>query len=283
MEWIWPARGRGRTWRWLEGLLRKFRRWQRMRARRLRLVRERQKLLRGTPQAKLLAGEKPAAEPEKVCPVPPSTGQAVSVVEKAQDTEESPALPARRGPGRPRTIPTDHICCPYEGCTAHGRPGSHPAHDIVGRGTYTTAHGERRQLYQCLVCGRSFSETAGTVFFGLKVPSRTVCIALQELAEGLGIRAVARIHGVKPDMVLNWLRRAGEHSAQLSAYMLHDLELEQVQVDELWTFVRKKERVLSEWEKLHTNWGDTWIWVAFDPIHKLVVAVLGVSARKKMP
>ena len=28
---------------------------------------------------------------------------------------------------------------------------------------------------------------------------RTVCIALNELAEGLGVRAVARIHHVEPD------------------------------------------------------------------------------------
>jgi IS1 family transposase len=135
-------------------------------------------------------------------------------------------------------------------------------------------------LYQCQVCGKSFSETAGTVFFGLKVPTKTVCIALQELAEGLGVRAVARIHGVKPDMVLDWLRKAGQHCERLSEYMMHDLELDQIQVDELWTFVHKKERMLSEWEKMHTDWGDTWVWVAFDPIHKLVVAVL-VGERKE--
>jgi len=56
--------------------------------------------------------------------------------------------------------------------------------------------------------------------------------------------------------------------------MLRDLDLDQVQLDELWTFVRKKERKLSEWDKLHSEYGDTWIWVAFDPVHKLVVAVL---------
>jgi len=166
------------------------------------------------------------------------------------------------------------VCCPYEACRAHGRPGSHPDHDIVGCGTYTTVHGERRQMYRCEVCGQPFSETAGTVFFGLKTPARTVCIALQELAEGLGIRAVARIHGVDPNTVLDWLRKAGQHCERLSEYLMQELELSQVQLDELWTFVRKKERMLSEWEKLQSEYGDTWIWVAFDPVHKLVIAVL---------
>jgi IS1 family transposase len=129
-------------------------------------------------------------------------------------------------------------------------------------------------MYLCNVCEQPFSETAGTPFFGLKTPMKTVCIALNELAEGLGVRAVARIHGVEPDTVLDWLRKAGQHCEAVSAYVMQELELSQVQLDELWTFVRKKEKMLSEWEKLHTQYGDTWIWIAFDPIHKLVVAMV---------
>ncbi len=129
-------------------------------------------------------------------------------------------------------------------------------------------------MYRCNVCGQRFSETAGTPFFGLKTPIRTVCIALEELAEGLGIRAVARIHGVKPDIVLEWLKKAGQHCQMLSQYMMQELNVTQVQLDELWTFVRKRGRTLKAWEKLHDEWGDTWIWVAFDPVHKLVIAML---------
>ncbi|MCK4306517.1 MAG: hypothetical protein KAY24_19905 [Candidatus Eisenbacteria sp.] len=56
--------------------------------------------------------------------------------------------------------------------------------------------------------------------------------------------------------------------------MMQELELSQVQLDELWTFVRKKERTLSKWEKEHTEYGDNWVWIAFDAVHKLVVAVV---------
>lgn len=180
----------------------------------------------------------------------------------------------RRGPGRPRTIPTAHRCCPNEDCPAYGRFGDDPLHDIVGYGTYTTASGEVRQMYLCKVCRRPFSETAGTPFFGLKTPLQTVCTALQELAEGMGVRAVARTHKVEPDVVLEWLQKAGQHCQALSECWLHDLHVTQVQLDELWTFVRKKERMLKEWEQLHSEWGDTWVWAAFDPVHKLVLAVL---------
>ncbi|MBL7184376.1 MAG: helix-turn-helix domain-containing protein [Anaerolineae bacterium] len=176
----------------------------------------------------------------------------------------------QRGSGRPRTIPTAHLCCPQEDCTSSGIFGPHPDHDIVGNGTYTTAHGEKRQMYLCQVCKQPFSETAGTPFFNLKTPMRT----LNELAEGLGVRAVARIHHAEPDTVLEWLRKAGQHCEAVSAYMMQELEMSQVQLDELWTFVRKKEKMLNEWEKEYTEYGDNWIWVAYDVAHKLVVAVV---------
>ena len=204
----------------------------------------------------------------------PLSKQETTAAQRTRDPSEQTVQAVPRKSGRPREIPTNHLCCPNEDCSSCGILGSHPDHDITGNGTYTTVHGEKRQLCLCKVCEQPFSETAGTPFFGLKTPMKTVCLALNELAEGLGVRAVARIHHVEPDTVLDWLRKAGQHCQQVSEYMMQELELSQVQLDELWTFVRKKERMLSEWEKLHTEYGDTWIWVAFDPVHKLVIAVL---------
>jgi IS1 family transposase len=258
----------------LEWLLCKFRRWLR---RWRRLWRQWRELMDGTVQAKAFAPDRPTtcAEEINTAAVPDEAReQALAtqapVIEVVDEVNPTP----RRGPGRPRTIPTAHKCCPREECKAYGKFGDDPLHDIVGDGTYTTEHGEQRQMYKCKVCGHPFSETAGTPFFGLKTPTQTVCIALQELAEGLGIRAVARLRGVEPDTVLEWLKRAGQHCQALSECMMQDLNMTQVQLDELWTFVYKKERMLKEWEKLYSEWGDTWVWVAFDPVHKLVIAVL---------
>jgi len=94
------------------------------------------------------------------------------------------------------------------------------------------------------------------------------------LAEGLGVRATARVNDVDKDTILRWLKRTGQHCQQVSECLMQGLELTQAQMDELWTFVRKKQRQLSEWEKEHTQQGDTWIWTIFDPVHKLVPAML---------
>jgi len=48
--------------------------------------------------------------------------------------------------------------------------------------------------------------------------------------------------GSKPDTVIAWLRLAGEHAAEVSACLMRDLHLTEVQVDELWTFVKKSRR-----------------------------------------
>jgi len=186
---------------------------------------------------------------------------------------EQPSRPEKRGPGRPRAIPTDHRCCLNEECSSYGIFGPHPDHDIVGAGTYPVQE-EKRQLYKCNVCGTRFSETAGTPFHRLKTPKERVCRTFRELGEGIGIRGAARAAQVDKDTVLRWLERAGKHCQQVSEYMMQGLKLAQAQMDEMWTFVRKKQRQLSEREKKHTEWGDNWIWIIFDPVHKLVVAMV---------
>lgn len=259
--------------------LRKFGYWRKRKVREWRcLWQKRWERVVGTKPAEPVAQEVQSPVSMQEASSSTTVSQVSNQATTSDATERGAAgeteTPVRRGPGRPRTIPTDHVSCPHEECAVYGIFGPDPAHDIVGCGTYSTTHGEERQLFKCEVCEKAFSETAGTPFFGLKTPMHTVCTALKELSEGLGVQAVARVHGVKPDTVLEWIRKAGQHCEQVSEYMMRELELTQVQLDELWTFVHKKQRQLSEEEKAHSEWGDTWIWIAFDSIHKLVVAML---------
>jgi hypothetical protein len=54
------------------------------------------------------------------------------------------------------------------------------------------------------------------------------------LAEGLGIRAVARVFEVDPNTVLAWLVEAADQLQAFSSYFLHDVQASQVQLDELY-------------------------------------------------
>jgi hypothetical protein len=84
------------------------------------------------------------------------------------------------------------------------------------------------------------------------------------LAEGLDIQATARVFEVQPDTVQHWLEQASKHMEIVSGYMLYDLHLTQVQVDELWALMGKRE----EKHKRNTSW----VWVATDPVSKLFLA-----------
>jgi transposase-like protein len=53
------------------------------------------------------------------------------------------------------------------------------------------------------------------------------------LAEGLGIRATARVFEVEANTVLRWLMEAAEQLQAFSVYCLCDVHVRQLQLDEL--------------------------------------------------
>ena len=64
-------------------------------------------------------------------------------------------------------------------------------------------------------------------------------MALKLLVKGMPLRGVAEVLGVKLDTVRNWLRVAAEQSAKVAALLMKGLRVSQVELDALWTFVKK--------------------------------------------
>jgi hypothetical protein len=66
------------------------------------------------------------------------------------------------------------------------------------------------------------------------------------------------------------------------AYHLRHLHLTACQLHELWTCVKKKEGYLTPLEHMLDIYGDTWVWIAFAPITKVVPAwVAGKRTRQE--
>jgi hypothetical protein len=61
-------------------------------------------------------------------------------------------------------------------------------------------------------------ETHGTLFHGKRLSVELIVRVLACLAEGLGIRATARVFEVDPNTVLQWLVEAAEQFHTFSAY-----------------------------------------------------------------
>jgi IS1 family transposase len=134
--------------------------------------------------------------------------------------------------------------------------------------------GPWRQLH-CTSCGGYFQETHGTPLHGKHVAPDLLVWAVGALAEGLGIRAVARVFEVDPNTVLQWLVAAADHLTAFSQYFLHDVRVTQVQLDELYALLRAvKDGEVSEAEALtRLSRSPHWVWVAMDPVTKLLLAI----------
>lgn len=200
---------------------------------------------------------------------------------QAEETEQDIPLPPEPAvipppeQGRPRCVDTQVHFCPEESCAYYG---------WLAKGNITSNgfpnSGQHRQL-RCKACRKLFSETTGTLFYGLKTPPETVLLALKMLAEGLDLEATARVLGVKEATVQYWLALASAHMETVSAYLIQELHVSQVQVDEMWSLLGKRDAEQPEQRKTR------WLWSAVDSDSKLWLAYLiadrSIDAAQSLP
>lgn len=130
--------------------------------------------------------------------------------------------------------------------------------------------------FRCQACGLLVSGRARTAYTGIRTDMNLYLRGAMTLAEGVSIRATGRLLLVDKDTVNRWLPILGAHCRGLMNYFFRNLHLQECQLDELWTFVYKKEAQLTPFEKLQEVYGDAWVWIAFSPVCKLVpVWVIG--------
>jgi transposase-like protein len=142
----------------------------------------------------------------------------------------------KRGP-KPKYL---DITCPNPKCKQYGKKG---LGNVVSNGTYRTRSTGKARLFLCRTCGKAFSSRSGTAFFDLRSPRKKVLMGLRLLTEGLGLRGTSRVLEIKLDTIRRWLATAALHCEQVSDMLVRDLNLSQVQVDELWTFVKKNTKI----------------------------------------
>jgi IS1 family transposase len=134
--------------------------------------------------------------------------------------------------------------------------------------------GPWRQLL-CVVCRRYFLETLGALFHGKRMSVELIVRVIACLAEGLGIRGTARVFEVDANTVLQWLVEAAEQLRTFLQHVLHDVRVQQVQLDELFALLSAvKDGEVSEPEAIaRLERMAQWVWVAMDPESKLLLAI----------
>jgi IS1 family transposase len=94
------------------------------------------------------------------------------------------------------------------------------------------------------------------------------------LVEGNSIRSIERMTGIHRDTIMRLLVSVGQGCASLLDGRVRNVHAQRVQVDEIWTFVFKKQARLNGDDTGHPEMGDQYVFVGMDADTKLVISHL---------
>lgn len=153
---------------------------------------------------------------------------------------------------------------------------------LIGRGnvsaisTYLTQSGKRR-IFTCKECQTSFSETRDTVFHDLRTPEEKVIMVLKMFLIGVDLSGICFVFGITEETALMWLKRAAKQADIINAQLMHDLAVTEIQLDEMWNFIRRKcsEDSMPGGESPETSEdGRQWVWISFAAEFRLMLATV---------
>jgi hypothetical protein len=163
---------------------------------------------------------------------------------------------------------------PHRSCSDYGLP--------FGQGWLVkngSSHGTKQAL--CQACGRRIAVTYATAYFGLAAEPAPFELAVRALAEGNSIHATARMVQRDNETVCAWLNRAARPCRLVVLAHWQHLHVTECQLDERWSVVHTQESHRLTAQLRCESYGDAWVWVAFAPAWRLVVAlVVGQRAQE---
>lgn len=105
-----------------------------------------------------------------------------------------------------------------------------------------------------------------------KLPLHKRVMILSLLVEGMSMRSISRTAGVSINTVTKLLEDAGKACATYHDATVRDVKANQVQCDEIWSFVYAKEKNVAEAKSAPDGAGDVWTWTAIERDHKMILA-----------
>ena len=128
------------------------------------------------------------------------------------------------------------IQCPNKHCKTFNKIG---LRNIIRKGQQR--NGTLR--YQCTDCKRTFARTTNTPFFHKHLSKKEIIRICKMLAEKTSFRAIARITNHHLDTIRSIASAIAEHCKKFNDYFITELNLTPIEVDEMWSFVKKKKKI----------------------------------------
>jgi transposase-like protein/IS1 family transposase len=134
-------------------------------------------------------------------------------------------------------------------------------------------HRNGLQRYRCLSCHKTFTEEHKPAFriedYLFTDQGR---FAIKLLLEGTSVRSAERLTGLHRDAILRLLVEAGKRCEILMDRLVRNVPATDVQTDEIWGYVAKKEGHKRPEEYQDDTIGDVWTWIALERNTKLILA-----------
>lgn len=105
------------------------------------------------------------------------------------------------------------------------------------------------------------------------LPMEKQVTAISMLCEGNSIRAIERMTGIHRDTLVRLGIRVGNKCAELHDQSMREMTCEQIQIDEMWGFIKMKQRFATPADEAEGS-GDVWVFIAIDPLTKVVPSYL---------
>jgi transposase-like protein len=138
---------------------------------------------------------------------------------------------------RPR-IP-NNVVCPNPNCEYYLKE---EGKDIRKQGKNSAGH----QRYQCMHCKTFFVETANTPMYRRHISEEQLVLIGKLRVEKLGNRAISRVTGLTLVTVSRVIDDITLHATEFNALMAGKARVGPVELDEMWTFVKKNKRRLTK-------------------------------------
>jgi transposase-like protein/IS1 family transposase len=133
----------------------------------------------------------------------------------------------------------------------------------------THRNGLRR--FRCPQCHKTYTETHKPVLEGSYLSHDRIVLALRLLLEGNSLSSTERITDIDRNTITKLLVLAGEKCEKVMGRLIVNVPVKDVQADEIWGFVQKKEAHKYPWEANDASIGDAYCFVAIERNYKLVL------------
>jgi len=129
-------------------------------------------------------------------------------------------------------------------------------------------HGKQRM--KCRTCGKRWVQQPPKPLGDIRTDSNIAFMVLRTLLECGGVRSTARIFGVSKNTVQRIMLQAGEACERFLPTVLKDVPVQDVEIDEIWSWCFVKES--RKTERHDESHGDMWTFMGIESNSKLLLA-----------